>query len=240
LILGAFPEMLRFLPKPGEWMEAFKQAMGFVLMGTVVYLLTFIPWACVVPTVGLLFGIWAACWWVGRVPPTADFQTKLWRWAQAVLFAAAVGGVMFPGIDGIVEGRFAFGGLRETMQSRFDDAVSGAGKLFTTARFRQAIAARKTVVVDFTADWCLTCKTLEAQVLGAPEVRQALDVDGIVLFKADWTHRDPEVTAMLDALGSNAVPVIAIFPAADPNRPIVFRDGYTQEGLLAALKAAGP
>ncbi|MGA2253972.1 MAG: cytochrome c biogenesis protein CcdA, partial [Thermoguttaceae bacterium] len=66
LLVGTFPELLRFLPKPGAWMETFKQFMGFVLMGTVVYLLAVIKPQYVVPTVGLLFSLSFLCWWVGR------------------------------------------------------------------------------------------------------------------------------------------------------------------------------
>ncbi|MCX7426634.1 MAG: thioredoxin family protein, partial [Planctomycetia bacterium] len=133
-------------------------------------------------------------------------------------------------------GRFAFGGLREAMQSRLD----GTGwRPYSRAALEESVASGKSVLIDFTADWCLTCKTLEAQVLNTAPVSQAIDAAGVVTMKADWTHGDPEVTAMLDTLGSKQVPVIAIFPAADPNRPIVLRDGYTQASLLDALKTAG-
>ena len=66
LLIGAFPQLLRFLPKPGAWMDTFKQIMGFVLMGTVVFIFTFLETPLLVPTLGLLFGLWAACWWIGR------------------------------------------------------------------------------------------------------------------------------------------------------------------------------
>ena len=69
LLVGAFPELLRFLPKPGAWMETFKTFMGFVLMGTVVYLLYVLKAEHVVPTVGLLFGLSFLCWWIGRIAP---------------------------------------------------------------------------------------------------------------------------------------------------------------------------
>ena len=100
------------------------------------------------------------------------------------------------------------------------------------------MAQKKTVLVDFTADWCLTCKTLEAQVLETPPVVSAR-AGRHTLRERIGPTAIPEVTDMLARLGSKQVPVIAIFPAAHPNRPIVFRDGYTEASLLEALKAAG-
>ena len=72
LLIGAFPRLVRFIPKPGAWMETFKQFMGFVLMGTVVYMFTLIDQKYFVPTLALIFALWAACWWIGRTPITAS------------------------------------------------------------------------------------------------------------------------------------------------------------------------
>ncbi|MDR0870055.1 MAG: hypothetical protein LBN39_04610, partial [Planctomycetaceae bacterium] len=62
LIIGAFPEMLRFLPKPGEWMETFKKMMGFCLLPAVVWILYFVRTECILPTLTLLFALWFLCW----------------------------------------------------------------------------------------------------------------------------------------------------------------------------------
>ena len=67
-----------------------------------------------------------------------------------------------------------------------------------------------------------------------------MQANGVVTLQADWTHGQPEVTAMLELLGSKQVPVLAIFPAGNPNEPIVLRGGYTQQMLLDALEKAGP
>jgi thiol:disulfide interchange protein len=111
---------------------------------------------------------------------------------------------------------------------------------YTRKTLEAAVAAGSTVLVDFTADWCLTCKALEAAVLNTQEVCDVVAANRIVTLHADWTHADPEVTRMLEALGSKQVPVLAIFPADNPNAPIVLRGGYTQQVLLDALKQAGP
>ena len=95
-------------------------------------------------------------------------------------------------------------------------------------------------MVDFTADWCMTCKTLKKFVLDTPRTCSAVRRNGVVTLRADWTHGAPEVTEMLDLLGSKQVPVIGIFPAGNAHRPILLRGAYTQQTLLGALEKAGP
>ena len=76
LVIGAFAPLITFIPKPGAWMDTLKEIMGFVLLGTVVFLLTFIPWQLVVPTVGFFFGLWAHCWWIGRLYAPTPTQAR--------------------------------------------------------------------------------------------------------------------------------------------------------------------
>jgi suppressor for copper-sensitivity B len=244
LLIGAFPGLIRFLPKPGPWMDTFKQVMGFVLLGTVAYLLTLIPWVFVVPTVAFLFGLWAACWWIGRTPLTSSFRRKAPAWLSAAAFAGVVGFVTFGWLAGVMAGRFertlqaAFGDSENRLASRGEDELPW--RPFSRGTFEELIAAQNTVMVDFTADWCMTCKTLEKLVLNTSRTHSAVRRNGVVTLRADWTHASPEVTEMLELLGSKQVPVIAIFPAGSANRPIVFRGVYTQEMLLSALDEAGP
>ena len=110
---------------------------------------------------------------------------------------------------------------------------------FTLKTLEDSCASGATVLVDFTADWCLTCKTLEAAVLNTRPVAEAVKANGVLTLH-DWTRTPPEATKMLELLGSKQVPVLAIFPAGNPNEPIVLRGGYTQATLLDALKQAGP
>jgi thiol:disulfide interchange protein len=173
LLIGAFPELVSFLPKPGAWMDTFKNIMGFVLLGTVIFLLTFIPIPYVVPTVAFMMGLWAGFWWIGRIPLTESLDKKAAAWVGASAFA-------------ILVGLFAYGApfepIRTTnlvsiMTTRFDRAVDKEiGVRFSeeTAKPRSTVNAHsnelpwqpyskellakltsenKTVFVDFTADW---------------------------------------------------------------------------------------
>jgi thiol:disulfide interchange protein len=266
LIIGANPRLVRFIPKPGAWMDTFKQLMGFVLLGTVVYMLTFIHWSNVVPTLALLFSLWASCWWIGRTPITEEFQVRLRAWLVALAFAFVMGLLAFserlpvgqpplPGLKGIMDYRLALY-VDKRVQERLAEqgtkpprgetptlAKSESGlpwEPFNAARLEQLTAEHKTVLVDFTADWCLTCKFLEHTVLNTEEVRRLVADQGVATLSADWTDRNPEIGKMLEALGSKQVPVIAIFPAGRPNQPIVLRAGdITQKTLLGKLREAG-
>ncbi|MGA2253455.1 MAG: thioredoxin family protein, partial [Thermoguttaceae bacterium] len=139
------------------------------------------------------------------------------------------------GLDERVLGQYHFSGLAAMMARNYAPASTAAAQ-----GPGSRIAGPKTVLVDFTASWCPTCHVFESTVLNADPVIESLRRLGVVTVKADWSDDSPEVTEMLDVLGSRQIPVIAIFSAHDPNHPSVFRGGYTQEEILHALEKAGP
>lgn len=272
LVIGAFPGLVRFLPKPGMWMETFKKVMGLVLLGTVVWLLTFIEPPLVVPTIALMVGIAAGCWWISQADITAPFSQKLKVWVVASLLIAisAISSygwlykqVMLPRYeravaayaqDAISQERLEI--ARELSQitsmpekeafvaALVADAADEGDQpwqSFSLAKLqRKAIDEGRTVLVDFTADWCLTCKTLEKVALKTKDVEEAINAAGVVTMIADWTRPSPAIDKTIKALKSNGVPVIAIFPASDPYNPIVFRGQYSEQAILDAIaKATG-
>ncbi len=95
LLIGAFPSLVRWIPKPGAWMDTFKQIMGFVLLGTVVFLFTFLDQDYVVATFALLVGVWFGCWWIGRTPLTAELSQRLTGWLIGVAAACLIGWFSF-------------------------------------------------------------------------------------------------------------------------------------------------
>jgi thiol:disulfide interchange protein len=98
----------------------------------------------------------------------------------------------------------------------------------------------QTVLVDFSAEWCINCKFFEKTVLHTAPVKQAIAASGAVTMYADYTDYPEEIHRTLQALRANGVPVIAIFPGKNPYEPIVFRGSYSKQDLITGLqKAAG-
>ncbi len=220
LLIGAFPTLIRFLPKPGAWMDTFKNLMGFVLLGTIVFLLSFTDRDYVVPAFAMMVGLWAACWWIGRTSLTENLGRKLVAWSQGALVAGIVTFLAFTYLvprDSIIPWQpFSQGEL---------------------ARLR---SSGNTVLVDFTADWCLTCKANLKFVIETDEIRSAIQDNKIVPLLADYTKTPDEITKMLESLHSRSIPLLAIFPADRPDQPIILRDVITKQQLLDAIEQAGP
>lgn len=257
LVIGAFPRLLRLLPRPGAWMDTFKQVMGFVLLGTVIFMLSFISWAYVVPTVALLMTLWFACWWIGRTPLTAELNAKLRAWAGGVTIGLLGAWLSFGWLDDVMAYRFQLA-VDQEIAKRFDGAdrpgneplVARAhndeGELpwepFSKSRLAKLTGEGRTVLVDFTAHWCQVCKLNEASTLNTVETRKLVDELGVATLRADKSQDSPEIDEMLRLLGNEAtsLPYYAIFPAANPNQPILMDGLLTQKQVLDALRKAGP
>ena len=111
---------------------------------------------------------------------------------------------------------------------------------FSGSRLAKLTAAGKTVLVDFTADWCPNCKLNEYLALNTGRTADLVHRNGIVPLLADFTRQDPEIRAWLAKFNSVSVPLTVILPAGRPTEPILLRDTYRQATLLAALAKAGP
>ena len=229
LVIGAFPELLRFLPKPGPWLDTFKKTMGFILLSAVVWILYFLPPDAVVPTVALMFAVWFGCWVIGRLSFTANTSERLTAWGIASFIFAAVLVVSFPVIPTNPHT------LQGAMQRKLDRWATRHDSI--RARIDAELAKGRVVLVDFTADWCLNCKVLERTVLHSDEVTAKLDGINGVILTADWTYRNPEITEMLNQLGGEQVPVVAIFTPENKTSPIVLRGMFTSATLIERLNS---
>ncbi len=219
LLIGAFPHLIRFLPKPGAWMDTFKQMMGFVMLGTIVFLFTFINRDYLVPTFAMMVGLWAGCWWIGRTSLVETFGRKIKAWGQGAVFAGLIAW-------------FAF-----TWLVPHSSIIPWQN--FSQPELAKLRGEGKTVLVDFTADWCWTCKMNLRLAIETNEVKDLIAQNHVVPLLADWTDGSPEIKKMLESLDSASIPFLAIFPA-DGRAPIVLRDLISKQALLEKLKEAGP
>lgn len=220
LLIGLRPELVKVLPRPGEWMDTFKQLMGFVLIGTVLWLMLPIDAALLMPTLVMLAGLSAACWWIGRTPGYAELPTKLKAWAQATAFAGLIGWLAFA-------------------MPQVTDPLPW--KHFAMAEFVREVNAGKTVLVEFTADWCATCKTLKAANLDRSKTKARVAANGVLVYEMNIDSASDEEKAFFRRMQpAGSVPLVAIFPAGKKYEPIRFGDGYTQTQILTALDEAGP
>ncbi len=220
LAIGLRPSLVRLLPKPGEWMDTFKQVMGFVLVGTVLWLMLPIHPSNLMPTLVLLAGLAAGCWWIGRTPGYAELPEKLRAWAGASVFCGLVGWLAFAAPQ-----------VTDPLPWRH----------FTMREFADELNSGKTVLVEFTADWCATCKALKAANLDRSKTKSRIEKNGVVVFEVNVDETTPEERRFFEKLQpSGAVPLVVIFGADKKYEPIRFGDGYTQSQILDALDTAGP
>ena len=240
VLLSLNPGWLRFVPKPGAWMERFKQAMGFLLMATLVWLL----WV-----LGQQIGVDGVVWTMVFL---LSLGFALWLYGAAVTLSSStprrvvVWGVVFA----IVGGAW-WGFLREPLSSEAIAAVQvaelgshdeggTAWRAFSVATLEREVSAGNTVFLDFTAAWCTTCKVNEKTVLDTAPVREKLAELGVVPLLGDWTNRDEEITKVLRQFGRSGVPFYAVFPAGRLDAPIVLPEIITQDLVIDALDRAGP
>ena len=216
LLFGMFPGAVKFLPKPGNWMIRFKQIAGFIMLGTTVFLLSILDESYLVPTLVMLLGIGIGVWMIGNLYDLSS--TPATRWKMRFLALCTVGVISGYGYH----------------------LASADEKLhwepFTPAAVAEALENGQPVMVDFTADWCLTCKVVEKTTLNTDSTRDVVDTHGFVTLKADWTDGSDEIRDLLNRLGGDSIPTLAVFSPAKPNEPIVLRDAWSQSTLIEQLE----
>ncbi|MDA0284906.1 MAG: thioredoxin family protein, partial [Planctomycetota bacterium] len=189
LLFGMFPGAIRFLPKPGNWMIRFKQIAGFIMLGTTVFLLSILDEAYLIPTLVMLLGVGIGVWMIGNLydlssPPAMRRKVKI----LALCLSGAICGYGY-------------------------QLASADEKLhwepFTSGAVAAALKDGRPVMVDFTADWCLTCKVVEKTTLNTDSTRSVVDAHRFVTLKADWTDGSDEIRNLLNRLGGDSIPTLA-------------------------------
>jgi thiol:disulfide interchange protein DsbD len=212
LILSIFPKLVEMLPRPGPWMESFKQAMSFLLFATAGFLLwVYVGQIKLENMLNVVIGlsmIAIAGWIFGRWH-TPVKSTKTRTIAKLLTTAFAVGGVLAckpPADNGL------------TWQP------------WTSEKEAELIEGGTPVYIDFTAQWCATCQ-LNKKRAYSEDVIRLMNERGIVALKADKTSPNPEIEAALMKLGRSAIPVNVLYvPGKDPIiTPVILSSDYLLE-----------
>ncbi len=208
--LAWFPGWRRRLPRPGPWLERFKQMLAFPLYATVIWL----AWVLgaqrdIDAMVRLLIALLCVgiALWAWRIVRTGG--ARPWGIAGFVALAGAATIVWPLFVAEPMPRAMAAGG-----EAARDDADWIA---FTPATVAALTTSGRPVFVEFTAAWCVTCQVNKQLVLDTGDVRALFAQKRVALVRADWTRRDPAITQALAALGRNGVPVYVLYrPGKEP------------------------
>ncbi|MEW4527570.1 protein-disulfide reductase DsbD domain-containing protein [Maioricimonas sp. JC845] len=235
LLIGLFPQLVKWLPRPGMWMVRFKEFAGFVLMGTVIFLVNAIDEALIIPALIMMLGIALGLWMVGSLYNQTTPEPK--KWAIRIAAVALAAPILWYGW-----GQYDRALADKELRAASDDKqlVVHEDELpwqpFSTERLEELLAAGTPTLVDFTADWCLICKQNEKFALNTEKTIQFVKEHGVVTLYADYTDESPEIKKWLDIFQQNGVPLTVVFPADNPEEPKVLRGPYSQGHLLSILK----
>jgi suppressor for copper-sensitivity B len=229
IAVAAAPGLVVALPRPGPWMIWLQRAFGLALIGTAAWLLSVLAIEAG-PAVALFTGaalavLLAALAWRHNLPESPHARHGIA--VAAIALAATV--VMVPALRG------------QAISVGPDNASVGTERWqrFDEATVHRLVAEGKTVLVNVTAAWCLTCKVNELTVLGQPPVADRLRASDMVAMRADWTRPDPVVTAYLQSFGRYGVPLDVVYGPSAPEG-ILLPELLTTDAVMAALRRAAP
>ncbi len=219
LALTLFPALLAKLPRPGRWMELFKQFMAFPMFATCVWLLWVLAQQVdaggIALALGVLVAVSFALWSLGL----AQRGANRFRWVA---------------LAGAVLAALTFTPIATT------EPASAAGRTasvdwvaYSPEKLAELRSQGKPVFVDFTAAWCVTCQVNKRVALNTDKVRARFAGGQIVRMKADWTNRDEKITRALAEFGRNGVPLYVLYDSK--GQPSVLPELLTENTVLTAL-----
>jgi len=221
ILLTLIPGLSQRLPKPGQWMDTFKQFLAFPLYLTAAWLL----WVAgrqtsvdVIAAIVVGLTLIAMAIWLWKLNQAAGIKT--WQPSVSKLLAALclAGAVAIPAMGMSQEGRV----------ERWET--------YSPQRLSELRSTGKPVFVNLTADWCITCLANEKVALSSEAFYQALEDNNVTYMKGDWTHTDPEITALLNQYQRSGVPLYLLYPQGEGEARILPQI-LLQDGVLEALNS---
>lgn len=237
VILSFNPAWLNKLPRPGAWMDTFKQLMAFPIFATALWLLAIF---------GLLTGVEGMAYLLAAL---LLFGGALWLWQRwdastlrpAPRVLARGGALLFV----LLSLGVAWSSSQQMpLEAPADSGAQQAGTVaawqpFSTESVEEALDSGRPVFIDFTAAWCITCQVNKRVTLSQPEVMDAFAQRDVMLFRADWTRQDETISQALESYGRNGVPTYVLLTDKG-SKPQVLPEVLSQSIMLSALEQIQP
>lgn len=201
LLLSFKPAALKFMPKPGVWMESFKQFLGFPMAASVVWLLWVLSAQkgvdAVLMALILVFILSFLSWVYGRFISLKG--GKIYRTVSLLLVLATA-------LIAVISVSQSVASIHVTKETVKTETLS-----FDKARIKKLNAEGKTVFLRFTANWCITCKVNESLVIKTEDVQNALNEAGVIQMIADWTNKDAVIAKEIESFGRSGIPLYVFY-----------------------------
>ncbi|MCL2064857.1 MAG: thioredoxin family protein [Candidatus Cloacimonetes bacterium] len=227
LLIGFFPKAIKILPKPGEWMNVFKEILGFLLLAFAVSMVgvLVVQGLSITNVLYFLLILAFATWLYGRFVTPLYSKTTQWIIAIIAILTIIIGGMItLKNYDNDFNSS-------ETVSARYD----GFWDVFSESAFQIGLAEGRPIFIDFTADWCTVCKMNDAVVLSQSDIRQAFIDNDVLMLKGDFTRRDPVIQEWLRKYNRAGVPLYLLFIPGQ-EEAIQFPELLTKQMIFNALR----
>jgi thiol:disulfide interchange protein DsbD len=219
LAASLIPAVAKLLPRPGAWMDTFRRAMAFPMFATVVWLVWVLGQQSGIDGAGALLALlvaFSALLWSLTLKGRSRIILATVSVASCALLLGAIG-------HNIVK------------PAEVTASASNADRwqAWAPGRVEQVLASGMPVFVDFTAAWCVTCQYNKKTTLVNKDVLADFEAKKVTLLRADWTRRDPAITAALAQLGRNGVPVYVVYKAG--SNPVVMSEILSVQEVRSVL-----
>jgi thiol:disulfide interchange protein len=224
LLISLFPQLRSFLPKPGAWMDTFKQLLAFPMYASVIWLM----WVLVLQTgaggmvvelIGML--IIVVIIWMKSLFEDGSHSYSI---TALSIYAAILLGSL-PMLNGM-----EIGAMEHKMEKMGLETVE-----YSKEKLAQLRKEGKPVLVDATAAWCITCQVNARVAIHTDRTMEEIKKQGVILMIADWTRRNDEITEFLSGFGYKGVPLVVFYPAGG-GQPVVLPQILTEDTVIQTIK----